>query len=227
MIPSIRARWADVEADGGPITVDDLLALPEDRWRYELIDGKLVLRPQADLRYAMIVSGLAEALRLWAASAVTGGTGGTTVAETGFVVSVPGALDTVYVPALAYTRGGRAQAGDDTAGTGSVRLVPDLVVEIASPAQQREQLAARASRWLNAGVQLVWVIWPVRRQVDVWRLAGDGGDGGNGGDGGPEENEEDGAEASTPTATPYAVHQTLQEFAELPGFSYPVAHLFY
>lgn len=218
MIPSVRARWADVAVDGGPITVDDLLALPEDRWRYELIGGQLVLRPQADLRYAMIVSGLAEALRLWAASADTRGTGGTTLAETGFVVSAPGALDTVYVAALAYVRGRRAEAGGDAAGTGSVRLVPDLVVEIASPTQQREELAARASRWLSAGVRLVWVIWPARRQVDVWRLAGDGELAGDGGDG---------AKAGTPIATPYAVHQTLQELVELPGFSYPVAHLFY
>jgi Uma2 family endonuclease len=206
MLPSVRARWADISPDDGPITVEVFLALPEDRWRFELIAGRLVLRPQADLASATIASGLAESLRLWAADADTGGT---TLTETGFVVSAPGELDTVYVPALAYVRDRRAEAGDDAAGTGSVRLVPDLVVEIASPAQQREELAERASRWLSAGVRLVWVIWPARRQVDVWRLKGDG------------------AEVGTPTATPYSVHQMLQELAELPGYSYPVAHLFY
>jgi Uma2 family endonuclease len=206
MLPSVRARWADISPDDGPITVEEFLALPEDRWRFELISGRLVLRPQADLGSATIANGLAESIRLWAAGADTGGT---TLAETGFVVSAPGELDTVYVPALAYLHDRRAEAGDDAAGMGSVRLVPDLVVEIASPAQQREELAERASGWLSAGVRLIWVIWPARRQVDVWRLEGDG------------------AEVGKPTATPYSVDQMLQEFAELPGYSYPIAHLFY
>jgi Uma2 family endonuclease len=193
--------------DDGPITVEEYLALPEDRWRFELIAGRLVLRPQADLGSATIASGVAESIRLWAAGADSGGT---TLAETGFVVSASGEeLDTIYVPALAYVRDRCPEASDDAAGTGSVRLVPDLVVEIASPAQQREELAERANGWLGAGVRLVWIIWPARRQVDVWRLEGDG------------------AEVGTPVVTPYAIHQTLQELAELPGYSYPVAHLFY
>jgi Uma2 family endonuclease len=210
MIPSVRARWADLPPDGGPITIEELLTLPEDRWRYELVDGRLVPRPPLDMRYATITSGLAEAVRLWARETDAGGV---TLVETGFVVSAPGELDTVYVAALAYVGGERRMAGDGSAGGGSggisagdvssVRLVPELVVEIAAPGQSRTALAARAARWLIAGVRVVWTVWPAHRQVDVWTLG-----------------------TSGPLVATCAVHETLKDMAELVGFEYPVAHVF-
>jgi hypothetical protein len=52
-------------------------------------------------------------------------------------VSVTFAMQSAQLPALAYVHDRQPEAGGDAAGTGSVRLVPDLVVEIASSAQQR------------------------------------------------------------------------------------------
>ena len=200
MIPSVRARWADLPPDGGPITIEDLLALPEDRWRYELVQGRLLPRPPADMRYAMIAGGLADAVRVWARQTDTGGV---TLVETGFVVSEPSELDTVYVAAVAYVGGERRVAGGGSDGEDSIRLAPTLVVEIGAPGQSRTALAERAARWLVAGVHLVWTVWPAHRQVDVWML-------------GP----------SGPLALTYAVHETLKDMAELVGFKYPVAHVF-
>lgn len=200
MIPSVRARWADLSPDGGPITIEDLLALPEDRWRYELVHGRLMPRPPADMRYAMIAGGLADAVRLWARQTDTGGV---MLMETGFVVSEPSELDTVYVAAVAYVGGERRVAGDGSAGDDSIRLAPTLVVEIGAPGQSRTALAERAARWLVAGVRLVWTVWPAHRQVDVWTLG-----------------------LSGPQILTYAVHETLKDMAELVGFEYPVAHVF-
>ena len=45
---------------------------------------------------------------------------------------------------------------------------PDLVVEIASPSQFRPEMGAKAWLWLQRGARLAWVVWPTRRQVDVW-----------------------------------------------------------
>ena len=36
------APWAEIVPDTGPMTVDDLLTLPDDGWQYELVDGRLV-----------------------------------------------------------------------------------------------------------------------------------------------------------------------------------------
>jgi Uma2 family endonuclease len=85
---------------------------------------------------------------------------------------------------------------------GYPRVVPDLVVETASPSQSRDGLAAKARAWLQAGVRLVWVVWPKQRVVDVW-LPGD----------------------EQPHAT-LGVDGTLDGGDVVPGFSYPVAALF-
>ena len=82
------------------------------------------------------------------------------------------------------------------------RVVPDLVVETASLSQSREDLAGKARAWLQAGVRLVWVVWPRQRVVDVW-LPGD----------------------EQPHAT-LGVDGTLDGREVVPGFSYPVAALF-
>jgi hypothetical protein len=68
-----------------------------------------VLRPGANLSAAMIASGRAESISVWAAAADAEGT---TQVETGCVMSAPSALDTVDVPAPAYVhdRHSRRQA---------------------------------------------------------------------------------------------------------------------
>ena len=42
METSPLATWAEVVSDVGPVTVDDLLRLPDDSWRHEVIEGVLV-----------------------------------------------------------------------------------------------------------------------------------------------------------------------------------------
>ena len=81
-------------------------------------------------------------------------------------------------------------------------LAPDLVVEVASPNQSRPKMAAKARRYLQAGVRLVWVVWPKRRQVDVWR-PGD-----------------------TQLSTTLRIADALKGLDVVPGFSYPLVELF-
>src|SRR5262249_998560 len=103
------------------------------------------------------------------------GLGGVTLPETGFVVSPPSTEDTVFVPALAFVRAERMPSAYTTQtapATTYVRLVPDLVVEIATPGQQRPGLTEKVLLWLACGARLVWVVWPGRRQVDTWQLEG-------------------------------------------------------
>lgn len=48
-------------------------------------------------------------------------------------------------------------------------LAPDLVIEISSPRDTRPQVARKAALYLQAGVQLMWVIWPDSITVEVWQ----------------------------------------------------------
>ena len=64
-------------------------------------------------------------------------------------------------------------------------------------------MAAKARLYFRGGVRLVWVIWPERRTIDVWRR-------GN---------------SDRPAAT-LGVDDTLQGEEVVPDFSYPVVEVF-
>ena len=214
MTPDVRARWAALLPSTEQMTVDELVALPEHRWRYELIAGQLTPRPAGDLRYDLILRLLGSVLRDHVRAADIEGV---VMQETGVVVSADGAPHTVLVPALAVIHSGhesRASVGEHLSEMPALHLMPTLVVEIAAPGQEQLALADRARTWLGAGVQVVWVIWPARRQVDVWR-AGPASDVGH----------DSTHHAVTPVVTTRRVHEVLDAQDILPGFAYPIAHL--
>jgi Uma2 family endonuclease len=76
--------------------------------------------------------------------------------------------DTVLASDVAVVRAERLPLPPPQRGKTYRPIAPDLVVEIASPTQYRPDLADKAQHWLDRGVRLVWVIWPERREVDVW-----------------------------------------------------------
>jgi len=208
MMPDVRARWAAVVSTGGEMTADELMALPEHRWRYELIKGRLTLRLPSDLCYDMttrlLVSALGSAVR-------AAGIEGTVVQEAGVVLSMEGQPDTLLVPALAFVRAHQAHLADSPVELSPIRLVPEFVSEIAAPGQARQALAERARIWLGAGTSVVWIIWPALRQVEVWRARGD---------------VSASAEPDIAEVTIRNVHNVLELPDLVPGFSYPVGHLF-
>jgi Uma2 family endonuclease len=53
---------------------------------------------------------------------------------------------------------------------GHCEIVPDLVVEVASPNDNAEELQTKIEEWLNAGVKLQWIVHPATRHILVYRL---------------------------------------------------------
>ena len=74
--------------------------------------------------------------------------------------------DTVREPDIAFISAERLSLDADVPGY--LELVPDLVVEVASPSDSRREINEKASMWLEYGVQLVWVPFPDTRTVDVY-----------------------------------------------------------
>jgi Uma2 family endonuclease len=55
---------------------------------------------------------------------------------------------------------------------GFCRIAPDLVVEVISPNDLVYEVERKILEYLEAGVRLIWVVYPPSRHVDVHRLNG-------------------------------------------------------
>lgn len=87
--------------------------------------------------------------------------------DTGFKIgSDP---DTVRAPDVAFISRARQHA---IADRGYSELAPDLVAEILSPDDRPGEVLSKVGDWLDAGVRLVWVVDPIRREARVYRADG-------------------------------------------------------
>lgn len=55
---------------------------------------------------------------------------------------------------------------------GSLYMAPDLVVEVLSPNDKAVEVEEKVAEYLDAGVELVWIVYPETRSVTVRRQDG-------------------------------------------------------
>ncbi len=201
MKQDVAAPWAEpVPGAPFPMTIAQMQALPDDTWQYELVEGRLVRMPGSGSKASRIALYLGSLLLGYVRPRRLGDVSG---ADGEYNLTPSGSsTETALIPDVAFVRAGRLPALQSQAANAIPHLAPDLVAEVASPSQYRPEMAAKARRYLDAGVRLVWVIWPDDEQVEVWRP---------------------GSDAPVATLTE-ADH--LDGFDVLPGFSHPVADLF-
>jgi Uma2 family endonuclease len=161
------APWAEPVPDAPyPMTVDQLMALPDDGWTYELVEGRLVRMAPSGGGASSMGMQLGASLTAFVQAR---GLGRVTGADDEYVLSVAGQPDTSLAPDLAFVRSEHVPARRSPEWDRPWHVAPDLAVEIASPNQFRPEMATKATVYLAAGVRLVWIIWPKVQQVDVWR----------------------------------------------------------
>ena len=146
----------------GPLTAADLLRLDGDGVRGELIQGVFCETMATGQRHGKIVMRLGAKIVVHAESGRLG-----TVVGSDSGVWLERDPDTVREPDIAFTSVERLPLGADVAGYAEV--VPDLVVEVASPGDSRRAAYDKARMWLSYGARLVWVVHPQARVVDVHR----------------------------------------------------------
>jgi Uma2 family endonuclease len=144
------------------ITAEDLLLMSEDEGRFELLEGELHEMPPAGEEHGEI--GLDIAARIWIH--VKDNLLGTAYnSETGFILARD--PDVLVAPDVAFVRAGRLPADRDRRKF--VEVAPDLVVEVISPSEQPGDVTNKVQRYLDAGVQLVWVVYPAQQTVAVFK----------------------------------------------------------
>lgn len=142
------------------MTADELLGLPDDHRRRELVAGFMVSEPPASFRHGDIAAELFRRLIEFVRAEDLGRVVST---ETGFLLARD--PDTVRAPDVAFVS--RARIERVGAFRGFFPGPPDLAVEVLSPSERPADVHAKIGDYLAAGSRFVWVIDPSRRQVRV------------------------------------------------------------
>lgn len=146
------------------LTIEEFEQLPDDGYRYELVDGELEQMPPTGE-----VHGDVDRQFIWLLESFVRPRGIEKLfVETSFVLSPD--RQTVRQPDIAFVHAERLPPDRDRER--SVRLAPDLVIEIVSPSDRRSAVVAKAHEYLGVGVRLVWIVDPPSRTITVFRLDG-------------------------------------------------------
>jgi len=173
-------------------TPEDLLAMP-DGHRFDLVDGQLVERHMG-------------AQSSWIALQLSRRLGNDVEASQMGLVLGPDCGYQIFAdepnrvrfPDGSFIRRGRLP--HDVPPRGHVRVVPDLVLEVVSPNDLAWEVDVKVTEYLQAGVPLVWVIYPDTRTMSVYRAHG--------------------------RMERLGVDDTLSDAEVLPGFTCPVLAVF-
>ena len=144
------------------VTAEELLAMPDDGFRYELVRGELIQMPPAGHMSSLLELRIGARLIMFVEA---NGLGRAYGASGGFrLASNP---DTVLASDAAFVRQERVDAVGD--GEGYFPGAPDLAIEVISPSDRYTEVEAKVEEWLNAGTLMVVVVNPRNRTVRVYR----------------------------------------------------------
>ena len=144
------------------VTADELLLMPDDGFRYELVHGELRrmnpagnVHGRVTMRFAWRLAQYVEENHL----------GTVYAAETGFGLATD--PDTVRAPDVAFVSRARVETVGEVEGFWP--RAPDLAVEVISPGDGYTEVEEKIFAWLDAGTKMVVVINPRQQSVTVYR----------------------------------------------------------
>jgi Uma2 family endonuclease len=147
-------------------TPDDLLRMPDWGKRFELVGGVL-----KELNVSFLSSFVAGTIYFALRSHIDPrGLGWVSPEGTSFRC-FPDDPNKVRRADTAFHRLDRLSPAQATA-EGHCTVVPDLAVEVVSPNDLADDVNGKRVEWLEAGAKLVWVVYPVQRNVHAFRSDG-------------------------------------------------------
>jgi Uma2 family endonuclease len=179
------------------MTVEDLLAMPDDGIDRDLIRGRIRERPMTrrNRRHARTTTNLAAVLKQWK-DQLNPPAGEVLTGDAAFCLDRDPA-STVEID-VAYVSAELAKHAPDDVFL--IEGAPILAVEVLSPSDTHEGVVENLELYLESGVAVVWIVDPDLRNVTVYR---------------PGQIE-----------TLFAASQELAGDPELPGFRVRVSDLF-
>jgi len=144
------------------MTADELLMMPNSRWGYELVRGKLKKYMPAGNLHGFIASRVGRIIGNFVDEH---NLGAVFAAETGFYIFQN--PDTVRAPDSAFV--GNEKLAKYGISKGYFPDAPDLAVEVVSPNDKKKDVEDKIQDYLKAGVKLIWIIYPQKQFVAVYR----------------------------------------------------------
>ena len=143
------------------MTAEELLRLPNDGKRRELVEGEIREMAPAGARHGNAAATLTILL---GQHVRTNRLGAVLAAETGFrICRNP---DTVRAPDVSFVA--RDRVLSEGIPEGYWDIAPDLVAEVVFPNDTAAEVQSKVQMWLRVGVRLVWVGYPDTRSVVVY-----------------------------------------------------------
>ena len=146
----------------GQWTYSDWLRLPNEGFRYEIIDGELFVSPSPTVDHQNAASELVAAMRTYARRKKLG-----LVLTAPIGVQLPNQEAVVQPDVLFVARERLSIVHDDL-----IAGAPDLVVEVLSPSNWVYDRGRKQKTYQQAGVREYWIVDYRARTVDVLVLEG-------------------------------------------------------
>ena len=144
-------------------TEEDLLAMPQDGHKYELVDGEIRMSPTGN-RHGVVIAQLAALLVQFVKPR-----------RLGYVIAGDAGFrlpsKNVRCPDVSFVATGRFP--DEKVPDDFGDLAPDLAVEVLSPHDRPRHVLDKVGEYLEAGVRLIWVIDPRAARAVVYRSLSD------------------------------------------------------
>ena len=142
---------------GNPMTADDLLHMPEDNRRHELVRGELITMPLNDWHHG----GAVAFINLCIGSFVRARDLGRCLLNCGFRLEQdPDTVIAADYAFISHTRWGNHPPTNDYP-----TIMPDLAVEVVSIFDEILYIDVKRKLWLDAGVRLTMIAYPVTQEI--------------------------------------------------------------
>jgi len=144
-------------------TEDELAALPDNGYNYELVDGELVMSPKNKFEHEFIVQRMMAAM-------LTHNSGKRLGVVLGSNLGCWMSNRNVRAPDISFISFARIAEFEFKPKTRAFfPAAPDLAIEVVSEGNTRSEMTARLRDFFSSGCRLAWIVDPFEEYVEVCR----------------------------------------------------------